>query len=442
MNAGGDGRAALEEPRSLWSTVDPTFLVHLGTAFVGGLILNVMPCVLPVLAMKVFHVMEHADDDAASHRAHGIAYAAGVLGTFLALAIGLLAVKAGGSLVGWGMQFSNPAFVASMVCIIFVFALNALGVFEIAIAMQSKEERGGYAGSVMNGVIASIMSTPCSAPMVGSAAAVALSASAAWQTLAIFLVMGLGLAAPFLVFSFAPGLSKFLPRPGAWMETFKHLMGFTLLAAAVWLFGVFMRQTSTDSAQGLLVFLFALGVSAWAYGRFGGLSAGTTRRWVVRGALSVALIASGSTFLKFEPREVAAQAVVETELSVVDDEIQWRQFDSALVMETLATGRPVFMDYTADWCVNCKANERLFIDTERVRQALTDTQILPMQADLTVENEEIRRWLEPFPYSGIPVYVIYLPDQTYDLLPQVLTVDLLEERLLAAGARFPWQPSL
>ena len=414
-------------------------------AFIGGLILNIMPCVLPVLTMKVFHLIEHAEDDAASHRKHGLAYGAGVLTLFVGLAGFLVALRHAGEYVGWGMQFSDPGFVAVMVTVVFVFGLNALGVFDFEVSVQS-EQRGGYLGSFVNGLVASIMSTPCSAPFLGSAAGFAMSAPA-WQMFVIFLMIGVGLAAPFVIFSFIPAAGKLLPRPGAWMETFKQLMGFTLMGAAVWLFGVLVTQTSSDSSGSFLWFLFIVALSVWAIGRFGGPIHSETRRIVVRlAAVGVAALA-GAWLIDLQPPDrPEVQTVADGESrfdsgdALADGEIDWRPFDSQVVIDTLAANRPVFMDYTADWCMNCKANERLFIEVDRIREIFADTQILPMKADLTIENDEIRAWLQPFPYSGIPVYVVYLPGGdtiTYDLLPQAITTEMVAERLLAAASDFP-----
>ena len=425
--------------------VGESFPLILLMAFVGGLILNVMPCVLPVLTMKVFHLIEHADDDVASHRKHGIAYGAGVLTLFIGLAAFLVALREAGEYVGWGMQFSNPGFVAAMVTVVFVFGLNALGVFDFEVSVQTNQ-RAGYFGSFVNGLVASIMSTPCSAPFLGSAAGFAMSAPAA-QLFLIFVVIGLGLAFPFVLFSFVPAAGKMLPRPGAWMETFKQLMGFTLMAAAVWLFGVLVTQTSPQSSRSFLWFLFIVALALWGVGRFGGPMHGEARRIGVRlAALGVSGLA-GAGLIDLQP-PVAVEAVevadgasrYDSGEALEDGEIAWRPFDSQVVIDTLAANRPVFMDYTADWCMNCKANERLFIEVDRIRQIFDETQILPMKADLTIENEEIRAWLEPFPYSGIPVYVVYLPGGetiTYDLLPQAITTEMVADRLLAAADQFP-----
>ncbi|MCB9520975.1 MAG: thioredoxin family protein [Myxococcales bacterium] len=416
------------------------FVYYLAIAFVGGVVLNIMPCVLPVLTMKVFHLVEQVEASAATQRRHGLAYGAGVLATFAVLGGALVALQAAGSRVGWGMQFGDARFVAVMTTVIFAFALNALGVFELSVSVGTRES-SGYWGSLVNGVVASIMSTPCSAPFLGSAAGFALGGAAPWQTMVIFVTIGVGLAAPFVLFSFVPGASRLLPRPGLWMETFKQLMGFSLIATAAWLLGVVMKQNSVDAAIGFVRFLVVVAVAAWAVGRFGSAIYGSRQRLAVL-AIAVAMVGGGAFgFVRLEPPAPAASSVAAAAAldgpAVVDDRIAWREFDSEVVMASLAAGRPVFMDYTADWCMNCKTNERLFIETPEVRAALVESGVLPMQADLTVENEEIRSWLEPFPYSGIPVYVVYLPDQTYDLLPQVITTQLVVSRLQAAASRFP-----
>jgi len=221
------------------------------------------------------------------------------------------------------------------------------------------------------------------------------------------------------------------------METFKQVMGFSLIGTTAWLFGSLLRQVTPEAARGFVYFLVAVSVACWLIGRYGSAIHETVQRRVTR---LVAMAIAVGALVGFVDLEEASLNTVRGDLAgpvVVDEKIAWRSFDSALVYEALAAGRPVFMDYTADWCMNCKANERLFIETPQVREVLERTQIIPMKADLTVENEEIRAWLEPFPYSGIPVYVIYLPDETYDLLPQTITTELLVRRLGQAGERFP-----
>lgn len=407
-------------------------------AFLGGLILNVMPCVLPVLTMKVFHLLEHADESASVHRKHAVAYTAGVLSTFGIFALAVLVLKASGELVGWGMHFQDPTFVAVLVAVMVVLGLNALGVFEFQVSLQGHTGTGGYRGSFLNGVVASVMATPCSAPFLGTAAVAAMGAGVpAWQTVVIFGMIGIGLASPFVLVSFVPALARLLPRPGAWMESFKHLMGFSLLLAAVWFGGTLQKQVDAASFQRFLFLLVFIGMAGWAIGRFAGPMANATRRLVVQGIATAAILALGVGYVNLSPSRALVCADGQNLAPVVDNRINWQPFSSALVQQMREVGRPVFVDYTADWCQNCKANEALFIEVERTRQVLIETNILPMKADMTNDEPEILRWLSELGRSGIPAYTIYFPDGTYDLLPVAITTELLVERLEAAAARFP-----
>jgi thiol:disulfide interchange protein DsbD len=408
-------------------------LQYIGFGLVGGLILNVMPCVLPVLTMKVFHLLEHSAITRREQRLHGLAYTGGVIFSFLVLAAAVIALRASGERVGWGMQFQHAPFVATMVAVVFAFGLNALGVFEFSVSISGRPGGQGYGNSFANGILASVMSTPCSAPFLGSAAAFALGAGVPWwQTLALFLAIGVGLAAPFLAVSFVPGAGRMLPKPGPWMETFKALMGFTLLAAAVWLFGTLQAQISRDAATWFLAFLLVLAVALWGIHRFGGVIHATPRRIAVRVAAIAVVALAGVAMLRFDkPAAEAAPA------AAGDDHIAWTGFDAGVVKRELAKKRPVFMDYTADWCANCKTNEKLFLETDAVRAALKRSGILPMKADMTNENEEIDKWLEELGRSGIPAYVIYLPDGTRDLLPEAITTEMVVAALDKAGHAFP-----
>jgi thiol:disulfide interchange protein len=409
----------------------------LALSFAGGLVLNVMPCVLPVLTMKVFHMVEYADADARTHRVHGLAYLGGVLATFAVFTAGVLALKAAGEAVGWGMQFSNPSFVAVLTALVFVFGLNALGVFEMSLSLVGRE--GGRAAwdSFLNGVVASVMSTPCTAPFLSTAATFALAAEVpAWQTILIFQTVGLGLAFPFTLVSFVPAFSRVLPRPGAWMESFKVLMGFSLIAASVWLFGTLQHQLTEKSSTHFLYFLVIVAVVLWAWQRFGGPQFLPRRRAIVTAVSAGSLALAGWGFVDLVPR----RHVVENhggDAIVHDGRINWAGFDPGYIAALRESGRPVFIDYTAEWCANCKANERLFIETDPVREVLVSAGIVPVKADLTNENETILEWLDEIERSGLPAYAIYMPDGTVDVLPQVITTELLVERLSAASERFP-----
>ncbi len=422
-----------------------SILYYTGAAFLGGVILNIMPCVLPVLTMKVFHIIEKAKEDPSVNRRHGLAYAAGILASFWVLAIVIIALRAGGDRLGWGMQFQSPAFVAILTGLMVAFGLNALGVFEITVGMSGVEQGEGYGGTFINGIVAAVMSTPCSAPFLGAAATFALGSGAAWwQTMVMFTFIGLGLAFPFLLVSYIPAIGRKLPKPGPWMETFKHLMGFTLLAAAVWLFGTLQSQITKDGQQWFLAFLLVMAMGLWAIGRFAGLEHSDMRRRVVQ-LLSVGAVAGfGYWVLDFSPLEkettvaVAPEEAVADEVPVVlDGKINWAAFSPDTLKAALDRGRPVFVDFTADWCASCKTNEKVFIEVDTIRNDLQATKILPMKADFTNEDEVIEAWISKLGREAVPIYVVFYPDGTHDLLPEVITTDMLSKALHKASSKYP-----
>lgn len=419
----------------------------LALALLGGLILNVMPCVLPVLALKAMSVVDHARHDAARRRMHGIAYTIGTMSMFIALAVVIVAVKASGHRLGWGMQFQHPTFVAAMTAVVFAFALNSVGVFEIN--LSSGAEGGDddkFLGSVVNGLFAALLSTPCSAPFLGTAAAVALGADVpAWKTILIFAVIGLGLALPYLIITFIPSFSKILPRPGRWMETVKTVLGFVLFGTAIWLFRTLQVQVTPASSNSFLVFLLALAVALWFGNRYGGVAADPARRWIVRGVQVGGLVLVGYwsiSFVKPTPA-IAADTMVKAAPGstdppvIVDGHIAWTPYDAKRVKEEAKRGRPVFLDFTAEWCATCKANEHAFIETDTVRNAFKRTNILPMRVDMTVDNDELSALLETTGRTGIPVYLIVMPDGKRDLLPITITSEMVASHLDDASQKFP-----
>lgn len=418
----------------------------LALALVGGLVLNVMPCVLPVLALKAFHAVEHSKHDARKRRMHGWAYTAGTVSLFLAFAIVLVVIKASGKRLGWGMQFQHPPFVAVMTAIVFAFALNALGVFEILISAQGKEgEEDKVWGSVVNGWFAAIMSTPCSAPFLGTAAAFALANDTpAWKTMLIFAFIGFGLAIPYLLLTQIPGIGKRLPKPGAWMETVKQIMGFSLLATTIWLFRTFQMQVTPAAANWFLFFLLVLAIALWAGHRFGGIDRSRVRQWTVR-IVSIAAVGfayksmvSYEKLVEIKPAPEASMAANgKVEPVVKDGRISWTLYDGERLKRENGRNRPVFMDFTAEWCASCKANEKAFLETATVRNALEKTGILPMKADMTNENEELNAVLDKLGRNGIPVYVIWFPDGTYDLLPITITAEMVATHLEEAAKKYP-----
>jgi thiol:disulfide interchange protein len=412
-------------------------------AFAGGVVLNVMPCVLPVLTLKAFHVVENAHEGRARQRTQGYGYLTGTASAFAVFGAVVVALRAAGHQMGWGLQFQHAPFVAALTAIVFAFALNALGVFELTVSSQHGGGGDGFLSSVGNGWFAALMATPCSAPFLGTAAAFALSSQAAWwETEIIFITVGLGLGAPFALLTFVPSLSRVLPKPGRWMESFKTLMGFTLLATTVWLFDILKRLISPEGSSWFLGFLVLLATGFWGVQRFGGLEVSTARRRFVRVAALgiVTLGAFRMVHLERGPlptKEARLEPNDDSGASVVDGHIRWTSFDNARLRRELDRGRPVFVDFTADWCASCKTNEAVFLESDPVRRALERTQILPMKADLTEENDELWSRVTKLGRNGLPVYVVYYPDGSHDLLPVAITSDTVVRSLEGAGQKFP-----
>ena len=412
----------------------------MGLAFLGGLILNIMPCVLPVLTMKIFGLVEHSTASAAENRKQGLAYTGGILFSFLVFAMVIVAIKASGERVGWGMQFQNPAFVATLAGLMVLLGSNAIGVFEINVSMSVGGDHGGWMGSFVNGIVASVMATPCSAPFLGGAAAYALGAGTpAIETVIIFLVIGFGLAFPFLLVAFVPAARAIIPRPGNWMNTFKKLMGFSLFGAAVWLYGVLSEQLTAGAATMVLAGLVLVGFASWIYAILAPMTASGGRRAGAVVVASVLVAGWFTTMVDFEARASSDTAPATTDSGVLTDEgaINWASFSPERVQLAAKRGRPVFMDYTADWCTNCKANEKLILETEPIQAALDELDILPMKADLTNDSDVIWEWLAKLGRSAIPAYVVYMPDGSIDLLPEVITKDMVLKSLSGAAEKHP-----
>ncbi len=415
-------------------------LTNVGFGILGGLILNVMPCVFPVLFFKLSRLVEHADEAPGKLRTDAVAYLGGTwlaFGAFAGLVVGL---KSAGETVGWGMHMQNPGFVAALVVLLYVFGLNALGVFELRVGFSGGGPTSGWKASFFDGLLITLVSTPCSAPFLGGAAAAALAKDAAWyETLTLFWAVGLGLALPVLLIGFVPALNRLLPRPGAWMTTFKALTGFTLIGAAVWLFETFDAQVSAAASQGFLYFLLALGAALWALSHFEELGWHGAKRNLGRlGSLAV-VVAALVLFVRFDPPEARADGgalPAGVEASVEGDAIKWTPFSATVKDAVLAQGRPIFVDYTADWCASCKTFEKTHIETDEIRALLGETLILAAKADLTRQDDALWKELSALGRSALPTYVIYRPDGTHTLLPEGPPTQLAEQ-LTATSRAFP-----
>ena len=423
-SAGAAGAAA----GSLW--------LAMGLALLGGLLLNVMPCVFPVLSIKVFDFVRQAGGDPARLRRHGYAYAAGVVLSFWGLAATLLALRAGGEGLGWGFQLQSPAFVVVMVFVLVALALSLLGLFELGLgvtAMAGRVQQGdGLVGSFATGVLATVVATPCTAPFMGPALGWALTQPAV-HAMAVFTALGAGMALPYVVLCVVPGWVHLLPRPGAWLETFRQVMAFPLLATAVWLLWVLGLQAGIDAVAGTLAGLLLLAVGLWLRGRFAGLErAPRTRRAVLACAL---LLAAAGLATALRSRGDAAPGAGRTEGGAETDAygIPWRDYSRATLDELRAAGTPVFVDFTAAWCLTCKVNEHVVFSSREVRDAFAARDVAMLRADWTSRDDEITRALASFGRSGVPLYVLYGAGVEPVVLPSVLTRGVVLDALEKIG---------
>lgn len=380
-------------------------------AFLGGLILNLMPCVFPIISLKALSLAKTAHGERAAIRRAAWSYTAGVLASFAVFAVVIIGLKAAGASVGWGFQLQSPWLVAVLSLLLFLIGLNLLGMFELGGRLQNiggdSVNHAGPLSSFLTGVLAVIVATPCTAPFMAGAVGFAL-ASPFPTTLIVFLALGLGFALPFLLAAYIPGLLVRLPKPGAWMETFKQFLAFPMFAAAIWLAWVLSLQAGTTGILKLLLAGLALGFGIWALGKNGIHSK------------ALGLIA------------LLLAIVLPFTLSAEDGaEVLKSNAWSAQAVETArAENRPVFVDFTAAWCVTCKVNEALVLNKKKTAQLFdrTDTEFLV--ADWTNKNDVIAAELKRFGRAGVPLYLVYKPGTAEaEILPQILTQDILKKAL-------------
>ncbi|MEM1057341.1 MAG: protein-disulfide reductase DsbD domain-containing protein [Bacteroidota bacterium] len=393
-------------------------------AFGGGLLLNLMPCVFPVLSIKILGFAEGREADSATMRRHGLLFAAGVLVSFLALAGALLALRAAGEGVGWGFQLQSPPVIAALAVLMTGLGLWMLGVVEFGYRLQTTaagaDRQSGAGGAFLSGVLATVVATPCTAPFMGAALGWALVAPAA-AALAVFAVLGLGMALPYLLLSFFPAWLKMLPKPGPWMETLKQFLAFPLFLTAVWLVWTFGAQTGINGASALLAALVLVGLAAWMLGRWPGATVSGATRLVTRG-LAVLALGGALALTAFGARQEAVAASASGDL--------WAPYDPAEVETLVAAGEPVFVDYTATWCLTCQANKASTLRTEAVERAFADRGVHLFVADWTRRDDTITASLDALGRSGVPVYALY-PGGSADpiLLPELLTPGVVMDAL-------------
>lgn len=413
------GVLAIEEP-----TEAPPGVTGIGIlqaivfAFLGGVILNLMPCVFPVLSIKALGVIEHAHGERAISRRHGLAFFAGVLTTFLILAVALLGLKALGAEIGWGFQLQSPLFVTAIAVLFFAIGLNLLGVFEVGASLQNVGQGSGTTstgtfGSFAVGALAVLAASPCTAPFMSLAIPAALTAPAP-VALVIFLALGAGFAAPFTLLSFFPGWGRLLPRPGVWMDHLKQFFAFPMFAAAVWLVWVLSVQGGGGAVLMALSVMTALGFAIWTARAAGAMGSGGGRALRIVG-LGVLLGVVALTVVSTRAASGSTPTTSGAAVSMVD------AWSPERLAELRAEGRPVFVDFTAAWCITCQFNKRAVLKTGRVTEAFEATNTAYLTADWTNRDAAIAAELAKYGRAGVPLYLLFPPVGEPIMLSEILT---------------------
>ena len=422
----GDGGppAGVGAPSLVWALV---------LGLLGGLILNLMPCVLPVLAIKVFGIADLARAERSHVVKHGLAYLSGVLVSMAALASVVIALRAAGTAVGWGFQLQNPVFLAVVCTILVVFAMNLFGAFDITLqasgpALGSSTRSASPSRSFFEGTLAVALATPCTAPFLGTAVGFAFASSGV-VIFAVFTSIGVGLAAPYVLVTLIPGWARFVPRPGAWMLRIREVLGFSLLATVVWLAWVAGRAVGADAQGLLLAHLVAIAFLVWIFGTVQTAARPIATRVVAAATVALAVVSLSALPLSPAPRATSLGAATSS------GGINWRPFDPSAIDRERAAGRPVFVDFTADWCITCKVNETVVLADDAVQEELERWEYATFKADWTLRDDAITQELAEWGRAGVPMYLVYPadPSRPPELLPELLTLNATLKALRAAG---------
>lgn len=402
-------------------------------AFLGGMILNLMPCVLPVISLKVLSFVKLAGESRALIFRHGLAFSLGVLISFWVLAGALLALQAYGRAVGWGFQLQEPIFVAILASGILIFALSLFGLFEMGTSLISAagntRKKEGLSASFFSGILATAVATPCTGPFLGSAVGFAVTLPA-YQAMLIFTFLGLGMSFPYLILAAFPKLLRFIPKAGNWMLTFKELMGFFMLATVLWLVWIFGAQTSNFALSLLLAGFFFFALACWIYGRWSSPLNRRLTRYISMFVAVVIFCCGGYAVVTASSSwaESMGGSPSNTQTAYVNDE--WEQFSVERIAELRKQGIPVFVDFTAKWCLICQANH-LVLTTDEVSQQFNERGVVKMKADWTKNDSVIAAELRKFGRNSVPLYVLYTSDseEKPQILPQLLTPEIVIDSL-------------
>lgn len=381
-------------------------------AILGGTILNLMPCVFPVLSIKV---MSLAAADRARLAIHGWVYTLGIIACFVGFAVALLIARKGGEAIGWGFQLQSPGLIAALAYLFFVMGLSMSGLINFGTSLmgagQGLTQKSGLSGSFFTGVLAAVVASPCTAPFMGTALGFALT-QPAYVCIAVFAALGFGMALPLLLLCYLPALAQRLPKPGVWMDNLKQFLAFPLYLSAIWLLWVYGRQTSVNGMAALAAGAVLIAFGFWLLGR----ESGGIWQWIRRALIALSWIAAIS--LPFKTQGQNQQA---------ENNGRWQPYSPALVAELRAQGRPVFINLTADWCLTCLANERIALHTEAVEKTFDELNVATIKGDWTNTDPKITELLQEYGRSGVPLYLWFPANHTgkAEILPQLLTKDLL-----------------
>ena len=396
------------------TTAEVTAFSAIGLALLGGILLNLMPCVFPVLFLKGLALVHTSNEERGRQRLHGLVYTLGILVSFWIIVAALLVLRAGGRELGWGFQLQSPGFVAVLALLLFFLGLSLAGQFEFGLSLTSAggglAQKQGFAGSFFTGVLATVVATPCMGPLMGAAVGFAL-AQPAWLTFVVFTALGLGLALPYLALSMQPQWTSILPKPGAWMETLKQLTAVPLFGTAIWLTWVYAHLYAGDGIDRmtwLLTGFLVLAIAGWVLGR-----------WPAKWGSGIAAIVLIACAIALPLRKPAVETLA------------WQPYNEASFAAARATGNPVFIDFTAAWCLSCQVNERVVLRSKDVDELLVKDHVVLLKADWTQYDPVITRELASIGRSGVPAYVIYPPGKVSNpnVLPELLTKDLVLTQL-------------
>jgi suppressor for copper-sensitivity B len=439
-----------------------SFLLTLLSGILGGVILNIMPCVIPALFAKAYHVVklrnqENSAEKLAQKKKNEFFFLLGILVTFSTLAIFIISLKASGKALGWGMQMQNPIFVGALTVLTYLFAISNFELVDLNLGITQKGSKGKseQIKAFLDGIFITLISTPCSAPILGTATTYALSKDSAWwETLLLFWSIGLGLALPSLAFTLITPIANLIPKPGKWADYFKTLVGYSLIAATVWLFSVLVSLI--NQSQLILMLYMMTVLTAFLHLRKQAseplkdtngldlyddqsnqpvtpLSKNPGKKWAFYLTFSALILWIAHTI---QLESLNTQITVKDTIKTSASHLKWVAFSEEKIKTYLAQKRPVFVDFTADWCVSCKAFEKAHLNTPEMIALFETTQFVAMQADLTKEDDALWEFLGKYNRSGIPAYFLFSPDGTVDLLPEGPPLNLAD-KMKALSEKYP-----